>query len=63
MIHSYGEVKDGARNCWTDEIPQKDGTKLRRQLQFIPSGKVQVRQCSQGSTDGSKTWKVEHDFL
>jgi hypothetical protein len=63
MIHFHGEVKDGARNYWTDKIPQKDGTKLRPQLQLIPSGKVQVRQFSQGSTDGGKTWKVEYDFL
>jgi hypothetical protein len=59
----YGEVKDGARNYWTDKILQKDGTKLSPQLQVIPSGKVQVRQFSQGSTDGGKTWKVEYDFL
>jgi tetratricopeptide (TPR) repeat protein len=48
---------------WTEEIPQKDDTKLKRHLQFIPSGKDKVRQFSQGSTDGGKTWKVEYDFI
>lgn len=63
MIHFYGELKDGVMDYWTDEIPQKDGSKLKRHLQFIPSGPDQVRQFSQGSTDGGKTWHVEYDFL
>jgi tetratricopeptide (TPR) repeat protein len=63
MIHFYGEMKDGVMDYWTDEIPQKDGTKLKRHLQFIPSGKDQVRQFSQGSTDGGKNWHVEYDFI
>ena len=63
MIHFYGELKDGVMDYWTDEIPQKDGTKLKRHLQFIPSGADKVRQFSQGSTDGGKTWHVEYDFI
>jgi tetratricopeptide (TPR) repeat protein len=63
MIHFYGGLKDGVMDYWTDEIPQKDGTKLKRHLQFIPSGADKVRQFSQGSTDGGKTWKVEYDFI
>lgn len=63
MIHFYGELKHGVMDYWTDEIPQKDGSKLKRHLQFIPSGPDQVRQFSQGSTDGGKTWHVEYDFL
>jgi tetratricopeptide (TPR) repeat protein len=63
MIHFYGELSDGVMHFWTDEIPQKDGSKLRRHLQFIPSGNNKVRQFSQGSTDGGKTWKVEYDFI
>lgn len=63
MIHFYGDLKNGVMDYWTDEIPQKDGTKLKRHLQFIPSGKDQVRQFSQGSTDGGKTWHVEYDFI
>ena len=63
MIHFYGELKSGVMDYWTDEIPQKDGTKLKRHLQFIPSGADKVRQFSQGSTDGGKTWHVEYDFI
>jgi tetratricopeptide (TPR) repeat protein len=63
MIHFYGALNDKVMDFWTDEIPQKNGAKLKRHLQFIPSGKDKVRQFSQGSTDGGKTWKVEYDFI
>lgn len=62
MIHFYGNLKDSVMDYWTDEIPQPDGTKLKRHLQFIPMGPDKVRQFSQGSTDGGKTWNVEYDF-
>lgn len=62
MIHFYGTLKDGVMDYWTDEIPQPDGRGLKRHLQFIPQGPDQVRQFSQGSTDGGKTWSVEYDL-
>lgn len=62
MIHFYGNLKDGVMDYWTEEIPQPDGSKLQRHLQFIPQGGAQVRQFSQGSTDGGKTWNVEYDL-
>lgn len=61
-IHFYGGLKDGVMDYWTDEIPQPDGTKLKRHLQFFPLGPGKVRQFSQGSADGGKTWTVEYDF-
>ena len=61
-IHFYGELKDGIMDYWTEEIPQGNGQKLKRHLQFIPQGPDRVRQFSQGSTDGGKTWSVEYDF-
>jgi len=61
-IFFYGGLKDGAMDYWTDEIPQPDGTKLKRHLQFIKLGPDKVRQFSQGSNDGGKTWFVEYDF-
>jgi tetratricopeptide (TPR) repeat protein len=61
-IFFYGELKDGVMDYWTDEIPQPDGTKLKRHLQFFPLSHDAVRQFSQGSTDGGKTWNVEYDF-
>ena len=61
-IFFYGGLKDDVMDYWTDELPQPDGTKLKRHLQFFPLGPDKVRQFSQGSTDGGKTWKVEYDF-
>ena len=61
-IFFYGGLKDGTMDYWTDEIPQPDGTKLKRHLQFIKLGPDKVRQFSQGSNDGGKTWFVEYDF-
>ena len=62
MIHFYGGLKDGVMDYWTDDIPQPNGGKLRRHLQFFNQGPDKVRQFSQGSTDGGKTWHVEYDF-
>jgi len=61
-IFFYGGLKDGVMDYWTDELPQPDGTKLKRHLQFFSLGPDKVRQFSQGSTDGGKTWTVEYDF-
>jgi tetratricopeptide (TPR) repeat protein len=63
MIHFYGNLKDGVMDYYTDEIPQKDGTRLSRHLQFVPLAPDKVRQFSQGSTDNGKTWNVEYDFI
>ena len=62
MIHFYGRLKDGVMDYWTDDMPQPDGTKLRRHLQFFNQGPNKVRQFSQGSRDGGKTWNVEYDL-
>jgi hypothetical protein len=61
-IFFYGGLKDGVMDYWTDDIPQPDGKMLRRHLQFSKIGPNQVRQFSQGSTDGGKSWYVEYDF-
>jgi tetratricopeptide repeat protein len=62
MIHFYGALKESVMDFWTDDIPQPDGTKLRRHLQFFNLGPDKVRQFSQGSKDGGQTWSVEYDF-
>jgi len=61
-IFFYGGLTDGVMDYYTDELPQPDGTKLKRHLQFFALGPNKVRQFSQGSTDGGKTWSVEYDF-
>ncbi len=62
MIHFYGNLNNSIMDFYTDEIPQADGTKLKRHLQFFNLGPDKVRQFSQGSTDGGKTWNVEYDL-
>ena len=61
-IFFFGGLKDGVMDYWTDEIPQSDGSKLKRHLQFVPMGPETVRQWSQGSKDGGKSWQVEYDL-
>lgn len=61
-IFFYGGLKDGVMDYWTDDLPQPDGTKLKRHLQFFKLGSDTVRQFSQGSSDGGTTWQVEYDF-
>src|SRR5215471_12166278 len=61
-IFFYGGLQDGVMDYWTDEIPQAGGPPLKRHLQFFKLGPDKVRQFSQGSTDGGKTWKPEYDF-
>ena len=62
VIFFRGNLKDGVMDYWTDDIPQPDGTKLRRHLQFFNESPDKVRQFSQGSTDEGKTWHVEYDL-
>jgi tetratricopeptide (TPR) repeat protein len=62
MIHFYGGLTNGVMDFYTDEIPQSDGTRLKRHLQFFSLGSNKVRQFSQGSTDGGKTWTIEYDL-
>ncbi len=62
MIHFHGALNDGVMDFYTDSIKQLDGSVLQRHLRFfnLPTG--QVRQLSEGSTDGGRTWSVEYDF-
>ncbi len=62
MVHFYGALKDHNLDFYTDDVPQPDGSKLRRHLQFFNLGAEKVRQFSQGSRDEGKTWFVEYDL-
>jgi tetratricopeptide (TPR) repeat protein len=62
MVHFYGSLKEGVMDFYTDETPQPDGTKVKRHLQFFNQGSEKVRQFSQMTTDGGKTWTVEYDL-
>ena len=63
VIFFHGGIKDGVMDYWTDDVPQPSGGMLMRHLQFFNIGPDKVRQFSQGSTDGGKTWHVEYDFI
>ena len=62
MVHFYGNLKEGVMDFYTEETPQPDGAKVKRHLQFFNQGSEKVRQFSQMTTDGGKTWTVEYDF-
>jgi tetratricopeptide (TPR) repeat protein len=62
MIHFRGGLIDAVMDFHTEAIPQPDGTTLMRWLRFYNLGADRVRQLSEGSTDGGKTWTVEYDF-
>jgi tetratricopeptide (TPR) repeat protein len=62
VIHFYGQLKDGVMDFYTEDLPQSDGSKLKRHLQFFSLAPDRVRQFSQGSTDGGATWSVEYDL-
>jgi tetratricopeptide (TPR) repeat protein len=61
-IFFYGQLNGNVMDYWTDDLPQNDGKKLRRHLQFFNLDANTMRQFSQGSNDGGKTWFVEYDF-
>jgi Tetratricopeptide repeat len=62
VMFFHGNLKDGVMDYWTDEVPQPGGGTLERHLQFFNLAPGKVRQFSQGSTDGGKTWHVEYDL-
>jgi len=63
VIFFHGGIKDGVMDYWTDAVPQPSGGTLVRHLQFFNLGPEKVRQFSQGSNDGGKTWHVEYDLV
>lgn len=63
VIFFHGGVKEGVMDYWTDDVPQSAGGTLLRHLQFFNLGPDKVRQFSQGSNDGGKTWHIEYDLV
>lgn len=56
-----GEYKDGAMR-FTGETNLQSGGKILRRLTFFNLAADRVRQFSEQSTDGGKTWTVAYDF-
>ena len=63
VMFFHGELKNNIMDYWTDDVPQASGGTLLRHLQFFNLGPDKVRQFSQGSSDGGKTWHTEYDFI
>jgi len=63
VMFFHGGLKDNVMDYWTDDVPQASGGTLLRHLQFSNLGPDKVRQCSQGSADGGKTWHTEYDLI
>ena len=61
-IFFHGILQNGVMDYWMDDMRQPDGKMLRRHLQFFKLDADTVRQFSQGSNDGGKTWFAEYDF-
>ncbi len=57
-----GEYKDGAIH-YEGESHRKDGRKILRKMIFSSLGADKVRQYSEASTDGGKTWKATFDLI
>jgi tetratricopeptide (TPR) repeat protein len=61
-IHFEGGLENGVMSYFADSADPQ-GKPLRRHMQFVRIDADHVRQFSQGSSDGGKTWSPEYDFL
>jgi len=61
-IFFTGHLEDGGMVYHSDQ-PQQDGKPYERRLTFTPLPGHRVRQLSQGTADGGRTWTTEYDFI
>jgi hypothetical protein len=57
-----GQLENGVMVYHSDQ-PQPDGKPYERRLTFTPLSGKRVRQFSQGTADGGKTWTTEYDLI
>jgi hypothetical protein len=57
-----GQLENGTMVYHSDQ-PQPDGKPYARRLTFTPLAGKRVRQFSQGTSDGGKTWSTEYDLI
>jgi hypothetical protein len=61
-VHFEGSAdKDGIMHYYADDLDPQNRP-IKRHLQFVPIDKDHVRQFSQASSDGGKTWSPQYDF-
>src|SRR5215813_3860854 len=61
-IFFTGQLEKGAMVFHSTQ-PQPDGKQYQRRLSFTPLSGGRVRQFSEATTDGGKSWSTEYDFL
>jgi len=61
-IFFSGQLEKGAMVFHSTQ-PQADGKQYQRRLSFTPLSGGRVRQFSEATTDGGKSWSTEYDFL
>jgi hypothetical protein len=57
-----GRAGEGAMSFRTEPV-EEEGVRTERRLTFTALGPDRVRQHSQRSTDGGRTWEDEYDFI
>jgi hypothetical protein len=57
-----GQLENGVMVYHSDQ-PQPDGKPYERRLTFTPLPGKRVRQFSQGTSDGGKSWSTEYDLI
>jgi tetratricopeptide (TPR) repeat protein len=60
-VHFEGRLENGVMSYFADSADAK-GAPIRRHMQFVKLDADHVRQFSQASNDGGKTWSPEYDF-
>jgi hypothetical protein len=60
-VHFEGQLENGVMSYFADSADTK-GLPIRRHMQFVKLDTDHVRQFSQASSDGGKTWNPEYDF-
>jgi tetratricopeptide (TPR) repeat protein len=61
-VHFEGSAdKAGVMHYYADDLDPQNKP-IKRHLQFMPIDKDHVRQFSQASSDGGKTWSPQYDF-
>jgi tetratricopeptide (TPR) repeat protein len=61
LMKFEGVLNNGVLDYYGDALAP-NGAPMKRRLQFFNQGPEKVRQFSQHSADGGKTWQVEYDF-
>ena len=60
-VHFEGRLEDGVMSYYAEAVDAQ-GMAIRRHMQFFKLDDNHVRQTSEQSSDGGKTWGPQYDF-